>query len=509
MVSEKHLDMTKGILRDIINITTKIIVRKDSYMYSIPQNLKNVLKNKIKTLINPILYNTIDLMIDNLLADSDNSNKYFSLFSSIQSSVREMIRKVIITTFEEVDANFKESIYRKSRYYINKSNVERTLVTIVGEIRFTRTYYKNKLSNNKFFYVDKVFDLPKYDHYDPIIKGFAIDNAVKTSQAQSARDTSYFIGELKHFMDLELVNTISRQSVYNWIKEWNTPNIVPASVETPETLYVMADEKYIGAQDIEKDIMVKSFVAFEGVENVSKNRRMLVNRSVFSCYDKHAWPLFMDFIAKRYDFSKIKNIALLGDGGTWIKTGVGELRLDPNNHVKFYLCEFHFKQAIHHITPDESERFYLVHIFKTKSKSYFENAVTQIIAQNPKRAEIITKKLNYIINNYTSIKSMLELKIGSSMESHISHLIASFFSSRPKGYSTKRIHQYLQLNDYKNNGMNIFKIYIQSYKNSETIDIDEEAINNFTFDNFNNSNLPVLANGHVSDLYQTLYDIAH
>ena len=44
---------------------------------------------------------------------------------------------------------------------------------------------------------------------------------------------------------------------------------------------------------------------------------------------------------------------------------------EKNNFVKFYLCEFHFKQAIHHITTDDNERFYLLHIFKTKSKSYF------------------------------------------------------------------------------------------------------------------------------------------
>ena len=43
----------------------------------------------------------------------------------------------------------------------------------------------------------------------------------------------------------------------------------------------------IGAQDIEKDIMVKCFVTFEDVKDISKNRRALVNRSVFSCYDSH------------------------------------------------------------------------------------------------------------------------------------------------------------------------------------------------------------------------------
>lgn len=447
-------------------------------------------------------------MVDNLFVENA-QNKYFALLSTVQSSTREMIRKIIVSTFEEIDNNYKNSPERISKYYINKSNVSRTLITIVGEITFTRTYYKSKSSNKKFFYLDYIFDLPKYDHYDPVIKAIAINNATNTSQAEASRNISAITGDLKYFMDNSSVYNIPRQSIYNWIKEWNTPNIVPQSVETPETLYVMADEKYVGAQDIEKDIMVKCFVTFEDVKDVSKNRRALVNRSVFSCYNSHAWPSFMDYIAKRYDFSKIKNIALLSDGGTWIKTGISELKLDPNNTVKFYLCEFHFKQAIHHITTDEDERKNLLDIFSNKRKKDFIEAVNKIIENNKNREEIITKKLNYIINNYSSIKSMLKLNIGSSMESHISHLIASFFASRPKGFSTKRIDQYLKLNDYKNNGINIFKLYLQSYKNTEIVDIDENVTNTYIFDNYNNGNIPILNDGHISQTYELLNSLVH
>lgn len=131
---------------------------------SISQNLKNVLKNRIKILISPILYNTVDILVDNLFL-SNSESTYFSMFSTIQASVRTLIKKVIITTFEELDNNFKNNAERKSRYYINKSNVSRNLITIVGEISFKRTYYKNKFSNDKFFFIDKSFDLPKYDHY--------------------------------------------------------------------------------------------------------------------------------------------------------------------------------------------------------------------------------------------------------------------------------------------------------------------------------------------------------
>ena len=447
----------------------------------ISQKLTNVLKNKIFNVISLNLFNNIEFLLNNLL-NNTTSNQYFNVIFKAQQTARDIVKSIVISTFEELDNEFKQSTYRKSRYYINKSNVPRTLITIVGEITFNRTYYISKHSNKKFFYIDKIFDLPKNDHYDPIVKAISISKAVSTSQAQS---------------------------VYNWIKNWYIPNIVPKSVETPETLYVMADEKYIGAQNISKDIMIKCFVTFEDIKDISKNRRQLVNRSVFSCCTSKAWPKFMDFIAMKYDFSKIRNICLLADGGSWIKSDIPELKLDPNNFVKFYLCEFHFKQAIHHITTVSDERYYLLHIFNTKPKSYFIDAVNTIILNNPKRKDIITKKLKYIINNYTNIKSILALNIGSSMESHISHLIASFFSSRPKGFSTKIIEKYIKLNDYKYNNINIFKLYLSTYSKKQTVTLNENTYDYEIFTQDKLHNIPVLNNGLKTGTYTILNSISH
>ena len=477
-------------------------------MNIISQNFKNVLKNKIKILITPVLYQLVDSIIDSFSFDNSNYNNYFYLFSEVQEATKQFIRSIIVSTFEEIDNDFKNSFQRKSRYYINKSNVSRTLITIVGEITFSRTYYISKISKKKFFYLDMVLDLPKSDHYDPIVKAIAINNAINTSQAQAARDLSSYIGSLSFFLDKSAI-AVSRQSVFNWIKEWIVPNVVPKSIDTPETLYVMADEKYIGAQDIDKDIMVKCFVTFEDVNSISKNRNILINRFVFSTYSSKPWISFMDLIALRYDFSKIKNICLLGDGASWIKSGVNELRLNSTNHTKFYLCEFHFKQAIHHITSDKEERKKLIDIFNNNTQEEFKNAVNEIITNNPNREETITKKLNYIINNYKSIKAMQKLNIGSSMESHISHLIASFFSARPKGFSTKRIEKYLKLNDYKNNKINIFKLYAQSYKNIEEINICEDKLDYSIFENIPKGNVTILNRGIVSPTYQILNELAH
>lgn len=104
---------------------------------------------------------------------------------------------------------------------------------------------------------------------------------------------------------------------------------------------------------------------------------------------------------------------------------------------------------------------------------------------------------------------MLDLNIGSSMESHISHLIASFFSSRPKGYSTKRIEKYLKLNDYKHNNINIFKLYLSTYSKNQTVTLNENTYNYEIFTPDKIHNIPVLSNGLKTGSYQILNSISH
>ena len=478
-------------------------------MNIISQNFKDVLKNKIKIIISSTLYKYVDVLVDNFSFTTGNSNNYFNFINLIDSSFRKYILSIISSTFEEFDLQLRNSLERKSRYYINKTNVPRSITTIFGTVNFKRTLFKSKLSNKYVFLLDKYFNLPKYDHYDPIVKSIAINNAFNTSQAQSARDISSITNGLSYFIDKNKIFSIPRQSIYSWIKDWKVPDIVPQSVSTPETLYVMADEKYIGSQNTDKDIMVKCFVTFEDVQHISKNRNMLTNRFVFSTCSKKPWKVFMDKIALRYDFTKIKNIALMGDGGNWIKSGISELRLDSCNLVKYYLCEFHFKQAIHHITNDKLKRKIIIRIFKYYSKKKFNKATNIILKYHQEREKTIKKNINYIINNYSYIKNMLNFNIGSSMESHISHLIASFFSSRPKGFSTKNIDKYLLLNDYKNNNINIFNLYLKTYTSKRSININENEFD-FTLSSCSRiDNIPILKYGHVTPEYITLRDICH
>ena len=70
----------------------------------------------------------------NNLLNNNTPNQYFYVIFKAQQTARDIVKSVVISTFEELDNEFKESTYRKSRYFINKSNVPRTFITIVGEL---------------------------------------------------------------------------------------------------------------------------------------------------------------------------------------------------------------------------------------------------------------------------------------------------------------------------------------------------------------------------------------
>ena len=475
----------------------------------ITHNFKNLLKNKIFFKISEISEEIINSLIDNLFNFDNSHIDYFQFINRISEASRKIILATIAETFETIDTVFCNAPSRSEKYYINKSNVSRTITTIVGDLTFKRTYYISKANPNfRFYFVDLIFGLHKYDHYDSIIKDIAITNVFQSSQAQAARDISKYVFGF-NALSSNNKNMISRQNIFNWINSWKIPDIAPSSIDTPDTLYVMADEKYIGAQDQENDIMVKCFVTFESIKQVGKNRRALVNRYVFSTTGKNAWSKFMDHIAKRYDFSKIRHIYLLADGGNWIKNGLHELKLYAQNKPQFCLCEFHFKQAINHISSDKDERKNLLEIFNTKPFEEFKKRIDELIAINPNRKETISNKFNYIKNNKSAIKRMLNLDIGSSMESHISHFIASMFASRPKGFSTKRIDNYLKLNDYFFNNINIFDLYRNSFNNKDVEKVDENIFSN-NFTNYNeNGNIPILSSGKSSPTYTALKELAH
>lgn len=70
----------------------------------------------------------------------------------------------------------------------------------------------------------------------------------------------------------------------------------------------MADERFLGCQDLDGDIMAKCMIAFEDVKKVGKNRNILVNKTVFTTFGNNPWGNFLDIYVsvKKFRVKKFK-----------------------------------------------------------------------------------------------------------------------------------------------------------------------------------------------------------
>lgn len=456
-------------------------ILSQNFINALKINLNNVISNNLDKLLTDI-----SNIFDNTKVDSI----YTNFINTMDIYKTNIVLNTIKNTIETFDSTYKKSLERKNKYYISKSNVPRTIVTIFGVLTYYRTYYKSKKDNSYHFLIDEKLGFPKYEKYDQIVKAYAINNAFKTSQKISSEITTEYLSSFSSILNGNPNIVIPRQSIHNWINKWNVPDIEYPERDTPNCLYIMVDEKYIGCQDLDKDIMVKSFVSFEGIE-IKGSRRILKNRLIYNTCNKHAWEEYCDFLYKIYDTEKLNKIYLMSDGGNWIKSGIAELKHSPNQEIKRLLCEFHFKQSINRITTNSDERKILNLIFKEDNKKEFLKTKEEMILNYPTRIDKIIKNYDYISNNYTAIKDMIEHEIGSSMEAHISHIVAYLYSSRPKGYSSNKIDKYLKISNYMYNGINIMRSYLFTHKDESPVHIHEQQLSFSLFESIPGC-LPVL-----------------
>lgn len=472
---------------------------------------KNLLKEKLSSFIRDIS----DNFIQNILSPSD--TKYVKILSDLEKNMKELILNVLVELINFFNEKFTNSKERKEFYHINIRKDHRSIMTSIGPLEFYRTYFESKDRQNHFYFIDELLGLDKYAHYDCNSKANAISLATKTNQKLAGELTLQNI----HSCSSNNLNTIPRQTINRWIKQWKVPLIQyePISIEG-DTLYVMADEKWIheqiyGRTEEEKEkhkfIMSKEFVCFSGIEQKG-NRRTLNDRFVFITSSSSTWDDFIDSVTQIYDFEKLNKIVFLSDAGNWLIHGAPDLKMFPHNKIIMCLCEFHVRQKVNRITTNQEYRNQLNLAIDENKKKKFKSLMKEIKdskKDEPKRLEKLLEYENYILKHWKKIKNMADSPCKSSMESHISHYIASYFSSRLKAYSRNTIENLLKLQEAKINGIDIKTLFLKSYKNSSTLTCKQKELDFSIFENSSSSNIPVLENGHLTSLFSALSSLSH
>ena len=451
-------------------------------MTSISQNYNKMIKNLI---INEISKATINLTINSI----DNVNNYINLIKSFDEIVNKSIILAIKSYIEKLDYEYTNSYERKQKYDI-KDYCERTILTIFGEITIKRHFFKSKLDNKSFCYVDRKLGLKKYQYFDPYIQALVIEKASEDSISKACRDINELIGNRVTLN--KKTKYLSRQSARNIILNSLLSKEVNTELDTPEELYIIADEKWISTQrkkdgskhkknDHNKKVMTKSIVIFDGYNNDGK-RRYLKNKKVFASPTKNIIDESLDYINNVYNTDKIKRIFVMGDGANWIKNLPQYYKFYKDIVVIFCLDKFHLKQAIHHLAMSQSYETYLLKFILENKKKSFDILVDFIKNNNPKREDTINNKYQYIISNWKVIQNLYKYKMSCPMESQISHNIACLTSSRPKGYSHIMLDKILNLRLKNINGQNIKKLFFNNFNSNEVKNISIEHLN---FDVFN------------------------
>lgn len=450
-------------------------------MSIILQNYKNLILNIFKS----TFLNNIDSIINNF-NEFNNINNYVNLISSYDDFMCNFLRNSLTNLLEELDKNYRNSKERKAKYHI-KSHHTRTILTIFGEITYSRTFYSSKLDGKSFCYIDRLLGLKKYDYFDPYIKAEVLDYVSNNNYSETANHINSLIGNR---ISLESKNNyLSRQTIRNIVLKENISIPKINKLKDTDVLYIIADEKWISTQRNNRNkVMQKAIVVFDGISS-KYNRNSLNNKMTFSGRDDNFIYEAIDYIENAYDISKIKIFYILGDGASWIKGLKNYFNFNPNIKVIQALDKFHLKQCLWRILPQEDVIKALFEYIILNNKEEFRRLIQEIIDLNPKREEKILEYEKYILNNWTSILNLYKYDLSCPMESQISHSLAAYFTSRPKGYSLKTLDKLINLRLLKLNKYNIKNLFFKNLNKQDIINLNEKEFDYSIFDRNENHSI--------------------
>lgn len=400
---------------------------------------------------------------------SSNFNNYYTLINDLDKFSDSFMKDVLKSYFEYIDEVFFDSSYRKN-FCSSKGFYERkNYVTLFGEITFKRRYYFDKLTNKYFFFTDLFLGLPKRKHFDPFVCSEIVDSSTQNSYSKAGKTVANKIGNRIN----NNIN-ISRATARNIVMGFNYQLDEEQELKRIKRLFVMLDEKFVGSQfNNGKDHMIKAAVIFEDTKLEYKTKKKidsidryrLVNAHTCASIDNSLTLDVVDYIYSHYDTEYLDEICFMGDCAKWIKSFPKSCWFKFNEHIKntFSMDGFHFAQALKHLTTNKMEHWYnaLNHAVKTNNPDLFRRLCLRFASENKYRESTIINKMEYILNNWDERQLYQNNNyLKCSMESHISHMFADIFTSRPKAYSKNGLDKLLKLRLLKINGTDIKKLYL-------------------------------------------------
>jgi hypothetical protein len=366
-----------------------------------------------------------------------------SSVAEVSEELHRFLNQIGTTVLSDMLMQADDTIYQTVKpthqYSIKERARERALDTRFGTIRFSRRYYQDRKTKKYHYLLDEWGQLAPYVRIEP---------SCRAQMVAYAKDHSY-----QKAAALTTDCPISSQSVMNSIRRVGTiPNEAsptPTVGSDVTQVFIEADEDHVAMQQC-KSKQMKMACVYEGKERVSKGRRRLVNKHVFSGYESPSkfWQEVNQYIQQVYPQNQ--TVSLIGDGGRWIETGTTYVR--NSHHV---MDGYHVATYLTKIAGNGTQAS-LYEAIRHDDRDGFTQAAEQKLQRSPRRKKAIESGKTYILNHWEGVRAiLLDTKLVSSTEGHVSHLLSSRLSSRCMGWSPLGSEQIARLRTYAENGGNV------------------------------------------------------
>ena len=398
----------------------------------------------MNNILNKFNLNVTSLVESFLKKELENGISNFT--DDLNDELMKLGRDVTSFVINELERIIFESKDRKQEFE-SKEKDYRKIISIFGEIEYKRRYYKN-LETGKYSYLtDELLKIAPEERLIENVETRLIDNASKMSYEESGKRAAYGV-------------EISKQTVMNKIEELNFDE----ELETKEikrqvkNIYIIADEDHVALQT-GGIAMPRMIIVYDDLNKVGK-RIELQNKKHFGGIYKaridDLWEEVLNYIENEYNLEKVSNIFIMGDGASWIKTG-----LDWIPGAKYVADEFHILKALKEACSKESTELFndLVNCIRQNDFERFKDIAEFAIKNNDKNIEEKRReKINYILNNEQGIRNFNDHREdlhGCSAEGHVSHLLSARMSTLPMGWKEDNVDNMSKLRFYLADGKDV------------------------------------------------------
>lgn len=202
-------------------------------------------------------------------------------------------------------------------------------------------------------------------------------------------------------------------------------------LEAAQSSYQKAGEILKGKEVISRESVMRHVHSLNfGAETIEKGKEKKQVKRLYIEADE-------DHIALQ--FKKKKGVEMLG----------AEFVLD-GFHIKKYV-----KKLSRELGKEESEKDIMNYLEKGKRKKLEEWVKQNVQEMDERKRKQVEESLNYIQKNWKGIHKRIKKEegiLGSSTESHVSHVLSARMSLRPMGWSKKGADKVSQLRIYWKNG---------------------------------------------------------